>query len=48
MDKDDEARMYRGILLNHERERNSAICCNVAGPGDEHTKSARKRKLSTM
>ena len=47
MDKEDEARMYRGILLNLKKERNSAICGNMGGPRDEPTKSVRKTKIST-
>ena len=38
MDKEDEARMYRGILLNLKKEWNSAICRNMGGPRDDHTK----------
>ena len=30
--------IYNGILLSHEKEQNNAICSNVDGPRDDHTK----------
>ena len=30
--------IYNGILLNHKKERNNAICSNLDGPRDYHTK----------
>ena len=27
-----------GILFSHQKERNSAICCNMDGPRNYHTK----------
>ena len=47
MDKDDVVYMYNGILLSHKKEQNNAICSNVDGPRDYHTKwsqSERERK----
>ena len=38
MDKDDVVYMYNGILLSHKKEQNNAICSNVDGPRDYHTK----------
>ena len=31
--------MYRGILLSHKKEQSNAICSNMDGPRDHHTKS---------
>ena len=38
MDKEDVVYMYSGILLSHKEEWNNAICSNVDGPRDYHTK----------
>ena len=41
--------VYKGILLSHEKERNNAICSNMDGPSDYHTKwskSDRERQKS--
>ena len=41
--------IYNGILLSHIKEQNSAICSNVDGPRDYHTKwskSDRERQIS--
>ena len=38
MDKEDVVHIYNGILLNHKREWNNAICSNMDRPGDYHTK----------
>ena len=43
MDEEDEARMYRGILLNLKKEWNGAISGNMGGSRDEPTKSERER-----
>ena len=32
------AHMYNGILLSHKKEWNHAICSNMNGPRDNHTK----------
>ena len=37
MDKD-VAHIYNVILLSHKKERNYAICGNMDGPRDYHTK----------
>ena len=42
--------VYSGILLSHEKEWNNAICSNMDGPGECHTKwdqSDRERKISS-
>ena len=33
-----------GILLCHKKERNNAICINMDGPRDYHTKPERERQ----
>ena len=41
--------MYNGILLSHKKEWNNAICSNIDGPRDYHTKwskSGRERQTS--
>ena len=38
MDKEDVVHIYNGILLSHKIEQNNAICSNMDGPGDDHTK----------
>jgi len=43
MDKD-VVNIDNGILLGHKRELNTAICSNMDGPRDYHTRSDRKRK----
>ena len=30
--------IYNGILLSHKKEQNNAICSNMEGPRDYHTK----------
>ena len=37
MDKEDVAHIYNGILLNHKKEWNNAICSDMDGPRDCHT-----------
>ena len=32
MDKEDVVYIYNGVLLNHKKEWNSAICSNMDGP----------------
>ena len=53
MDKDDILYIYiyicNGILLSHKKEWNNAICSNMDGPRDDHTKwskSERERQIS--
>ena len=38
MDKEDLLYVHSGILLSHKKELNNAICSNVDGPRDDHTK----------
>ena len=38
MDKEDVVYMYSGILLSPKKEQNNAICSNMHGPRDYHTK----------
>ena len=38
MDKEDTVHIYNGILLSHKKEWNNAICSNMHGPRDDHTK----------
>ena len=38
MDKEAMVHIYNGILLSHKKEWNNAICSNMDGPGDYHTK----------
>ena len=38
MDKEDVVHIYNGILLSHKKEWNNAICSNMDGPRDYHTK----------
>ena len=40
--------IYNGILLSHQKECNNAICSNMDGPRDYHTKrskSGRERQI---
>ena len=38
MHKEDVVYLYSEILLSHKKEWNNAICSNMGGPGDYHTK----------
>ena len=38
MDKEDVVCIYSGILLSHKKEWNNAICSNMDGARDYHTK----------
>ena len=37
---------HNGILLSHTKEQNNAVCNNMNGPRDYHTKSERERQIS--
>ena len=40
--------IYNGVLLNHKKEQNDAICSNMDGPRDCHaewSKSEREREI---
>ena len=48
IDKEGVVHIYNGILLNHKKEWNNAICSNMDGPKDYHTKwnkSERERHI---
>jgi len=47
-DKDDMVHVYNGILLSHQKERNSAICSNMDRPGDDRTKRNKTEKTNVM
>ena len=38
IDKEDMVHIYNRILLSHKKEWNNAICSNMDGPRDYHTK----------
>ena len=44
MDKEDVVHIHSGILLNHKKEWNHAICSNMDGPRDYHTKVSQTEK----
>ena len=49
MDKEDVIHIYNGLPLNHQKEWNNAICSNMDGSRDYHTKyskSERERLIS--
>ena len=45
MDKEDVVYIYDGILLNHKREWNNAICSYMDGPRDYHISEVRERQI---
>ena len=44
MAKEDVVHIYSGILLSHKKELNNAICSNMDGPRDYHTKRSKSEK----
>ena len=44
MDKEDVVHIYNGIVLGHKKEGNNAICSNMDGPRDYHTKQSKSEK----
>ena len=44
MDKEDVVHMHNGTLLSHKKERKNAICSNMDGPRDYHTKWSKSDK----
>ena len=44
MDKEDMVHIYNGILLSHKKEWNNAICNNMDGPRDYHTKGSKSER----
>ena len=47
-DIDDVVRIYKGILLSHEKEWRRAICRNMDGPGDYHSSEVNQRKTNII
>ena len=48
MDKEGVVHIYKRILLSHKKEQNGAICSNIYGTRDSHTKwskSERERQV---
>ena len=45
MDKEDVVHIYNGILFSYKKEWNNAICINMNGHRDYHTKSDRERQI---
>ena len=44
MDKEDVVHLYNRILLSHQKESNNAICSNMDGPRDYHTKQSKSER----
>ena len=44
MDAEDVVHIYYGILLSYKIEWNNAICSNVDGARDDHTKWSKSEK----
>ena len=44
IDKEDVVHLYSGMLLSHKIEWNNAICSNMDGPRDYHTKWSKPEK----
>ena len=45
VDSEDAEYRYNGILFSYKKEWNNAICSNMGGPRDYHTKSDRQRQI---
>ena len=45
MDTEDMVGVYKGILFSHRKEWNNAICSNMDGLRDYHTKSERENQM---
>ena len=43
VDKEGVVHIYSGILLSHKKEWNNAICSNMDGPTDYHTKWSQRK-----
>ena len=48
MDKEDVVHLHNGILLSHKKELNNAICSNLDGPRDYHTKWSKSERERQM
>ena len=44
MNKEDVVHIHNGILFSHKKEWNNAICSNMDGPKDYHTKWSKSEK----
>ena len=44
MDKEDVVHVLNRILLDHKKEQNNAICSNMDGPRDYHTKRSKSER----
>ena len=44
IDKEDLVYIHDGILLSHKNDWNNAICSNMDGPRDSHTKWSKSEK----
>ena len=44
MDKEDVVHIYNRILLSHKKKRNNAICSNMDGPRNYHTKQSKSER----
>ena len=44
IDKEDLVYIHNGILLSHKNDWNNAICNNMDGPRDYHTKWSKSEK----
>ena len=48
MTKEDVVHMYNGILRSNKKEWNNAICSNMDGPGECHTKRNKSERDKYM
>ena len=44
MDKEDVVHIHNGILLSHQKEQKNAICSNMDGSRDYHTKRSKSER----
>ena len=45
MDKEDKVYIHKGILFSHKKnQQNNAICSNMDGPRDYHTKRSKPER----
>ena len=44
VDKEDGVHMYKGTLLSHKKEPKNAICSNMGGRTDYHTKWSKSER----
>ena len=48
MDKEDMVHMNNGILLSYKKAWNIAICSNMDGPRDDHTKWVKQKNTDMI